>query len=122
MRLVCSDDRGSQDKCRHRIGASLDQGNDRICMADKVAGAETCGTRHQGDEIALEADALYILLGRHRITGRPFLPCALLEEGFVSELLSTSRELADWQALFSDIILASEDAGSVSLNVAQLEQ
>jgi hypothetical protein len=66
-------------------------------MADKMSGAETCGTRHQGVEVALEADALYIRISRNQILGIRFFPCVILADNFIEELLSEAKELAEWQ-------------------------
>jgi hypothetical protein len=73
-------------------------------MADKMSGAETCGTRHQGDGVALEADALYIRISRNQILGICFVPCVILADGSVEDLLNEAKELAEWQTLFADVI------------------
>jgi hypothetical protein len=87
-------------------------------MADKMSGAETCGTRHQGDEVALEADALYIRISRNQqILGICFVPCVILADDFVEELLNEAKELAEWQTLFADVIRASEDSDDTTLDV-----
>jgi hypothetical protein len=80
VRLVRTDDHGSQSKCRHQIGTATGSSSEKCCFADRIEGAETCGTRHQGDEVALEADALYIRVSKTQILGRPFLPCTILAQ------------------------------------------
>ena len=91
-------------------------------MADKAEGAETCGTRHQGDEVALEVDALCIRIARTQILGRPFLPCSILSEDYARELLADSKELVDWQTLFADILQASEDASHATMDTRLVER
>jgi hypothetical protein len=54
--------------------------------------------------VALEADTLYIKVGKNQILGRPFLPCSLLVGDYVTELLAKAKELVDWQTQFLDII------------------
>jgi hypothetical protein len=80
-------------------------------MTEKMRGAETWGTHHQGDEVALEADTLYIHTSGIQILGIRFVLCILLTDGFIKELLSEAKELAKWQALFADLIQASETQG-----------
>jgi hypothetical protein len=110
VRLVRTDDHGSQSKCRHQIGTPTSgPSSEKVCIAEKTEGVETCGTRHQGNEVALEADALYIRVGKNQILGRPFLPCSILAGDYVTELLAEAKELVDWQTLFADIIRAAED-------------
>jgi hypothetical protein len=118
VRLVRIDKHGSQAKCRHQIGSS----NEKVCIADKAEGVETCGTRHQGDKVALEADSFYICISRNQILGRPFLPCAILTEDYVEELLSQSKELIDWKTLFADIIRCSEDASHTTVDAGLVER
>jgi hypothetical protein len=91
-------------------------------MADKAEGAETCGTRHQGDKVALEADDLYIRVARNQILGRPFLPCSILAEDYAKELLADSKELADWQTLFADILRASKDSSHATVDAILVER
>jgi hypothetical protein len=77
---------------------------------------ERCGTHHQGDEVALEADALYIRISRNQILGVRFVPCVILADDFVEELLNEAKELAEWQTLFADVIRASEDSDDTTLD------
>jgi hypothetical protein len=72
VHLICTDDHGSQSKCRNQIGTTSGPTSEKIGIAERTEGAETCGTRHQGNEVALEADALYIGVGKTQILGRPF--------------------------------------------------
>jgi hypothetical protein len=83
----------------------------KICFAEKTKGAETCSTHHQGNEVALEADALYIRVGNNQILGRPFLPCSILSGDYVSELLAEAKELT----LFADIICATKDSSHATI-------
>ena len=119
VRLVCLDEHGSQSKCQHLIGSS---GNEKVCFVDKAEGVETCGTNHQGDEVALEANALYIQVARKQILSSPFLPCSILADTYVEELLAQPRELVDWQTLFIDILRASEDSSHATVDAAMLLQ
>jgi hypothetical protein len=116
LRLVRTDEYGSQAKCQHRIGACNDPTTEKVCMADKMSGAETCGTRHQGNEVALEADALYIRISRTHILGIRFIPCVILADDFVDELLNEAKELAEWQTLFAEVIRASENSDDTTLD------
>ena len=118
-RLVRTDEHGSQSKCRHLIGSS---GSEKVCFVEKAEGVETCGTNHQGDEVAVEANALYILIARKQILSSPFIPCSILAESYVEELLSDPRELVDWQTLFVDILRASEDSSHATVDAAALLQ
>jgi hypothetical protein len=43
--------------------------------------------------VALEADALYIQVGKHQILGRPFLPYSILAEDYVEEVPAKAKEL-----------------------------
>jgi len=113
VRLLRTDAHGSQSKCRHQIGTPTSgPSSEKVCIAEKTEGAETCGTLHQGDEVALEADALYIRVGKNQILGRPFLPCSIPAGDYVTELLAEAKELVDWQTLFADIIRAAEDSSN----------
>jgi predicted DNA-binding protein (UPF0251 family) len=47
----------SQSKCWHLIGSSR---NKTVCIVVKAKGAKMCSTRHQDDEVVLEANVLYI--------------------------------------------------------------
>jgi hypothetical protein len=85
-------------------------------MADKMSGAERCGTRHQGDEVALDADVLYIRISRNLILGIRFVPCIILAANLIEELLNEAKELAEWQTLFADVIRASEDSDDTTLD------
>ena len=122
MRLVRTDEHGSQSSCRHQIGSTNGPSNEKVCMADKAEGGETCGTRHQGNEVALEADAFYIRVARNQILGRPFLPCSILSEEYVTELLADSKELIDWQTLFADILRASEDSSHATMDAQRVQE
>jgi hypothetical protein len=104
VRLLRTDDHGSQSKCRHQIGIASGPSSETVCIAERTEGGETCDTRHLGEEVALEADALYIRVGKNQILGRPFLPCTILSGDYVAELLAEAKELVDWQTLFADII------------------
>ena len=117
MRLVRSDEHGSQSKCRHLIGSS---GTKKVCFSEKAEGVETCGTNHQGDEVALEANALYLQVARKQILSSPFLPCSILAESYIQELLTDSRELVDWKALFADVLRASEDSSHATVDASLL--
>jgi hypothetical protein len=116
LRLVRTDEYGSQGKCRHRIGASNDPTKKKVCMADKMSGAETYDRRHQGDRVALEANALYIRISHNQILGIRSVPCLILADDFIEELLNEAKELAKWQTLFADIIRASEDSDGTTLD------
>jgi hypothetical protein len=123
VRLVCSDKYGSQSKCRHWIGSTSGPSSEKVCMANKAEGAKICGTRHQGDKVALlEADALYIRVARNQILGRPFLPCSILLEDHAKELLADSKELVDWQTLFADILRASKDSSHATVDAILVER
>jgi hypothetical protein len=51
--------------------------------------------------VALEADALFIRVGKNQILGRLFLPCTILSGEYVAELLAEARkELLDWQTFY----------------------
>jgi hypothetical protein len=97
VRSVCTDDHGSQSKCHHQIGTpSSGPSSEKLCIAEKAEGAETCSTcHHQGNEVALEADTLYIQVGKNQILGRLFLPCSILSGDYVGELLAEAKELVD---------------------------
>jgi hypothetical protein len=113
VRLVRVDEFGCRSKCRHEIGLS----NEKLCMAEKAGdGVETCGVRHHGEEVALEANACYIRIARNQILARPFLPCAILAEDYLEELLADSKELVDWQTLFADIIRTAEDSNHATVD------
>jgi hypothetical protein len=122
VRLVRTDGHGSQSRCRHQIGTASGPTSEKVCIAERTEGAETCGTRHQGEEVALEADALYIRVAKNQILGRPFLPCTILAEDYVTELLAETKELVDWQTLFADIIRAAEDSSHATIDAELLHQ
>jgi hypothetical protein len=117
VRLVRTDKHGSQSKCRHQIGSA----NKKVCFSEKAERVETCGTKHHGGEVALEADACYIHIGRHQILGHPFLPCLILSEEYASELLEDSKELIEWQTLFANIIRAAEDSSLDTVNTGLVD-
>ncbi len=72
-------------------------------------------------EVALEANAFYICIGRHQVLGRPFLPCAILAEEYATELLADAKELVEWQTLFADIIRAAEDLSLATMDARLVE-
>jgi hypothetical protein len=67
--------------------------------------------------VALEAEKLYIQVGKNQILGRPFLPCTILPGDYVVELLDEAKELLDCQTLFADIIHTAEDSSHTTINV-----
>jgi hypothetical protein len=81
------------------------------------------GTQHQGDgdEIALEVDTFYICIGCNQILGLPFLPCVILSDHYMAELLVSSKELVDWQTQFADIIRAAEDSSHAMVDAGVVE-
>ena len=112
VRLVSTYEHGSQSKYMHQIGSSHELSNKKLCIADKVEGAEMCSTWHQGDKVALEADAFYIHILRNQILVCPFLPCSILANKHVEESLANPKELVDWQTLFTDILWATKDSSN----------
>ena len=122
MRLVRTNGHGSQSKCHHQIGTASGPTSKKVCFAERAEGAETCGTRHQGKEVALEANALYICVGKNQILGKPFLPCTILADDYITELLAEAKELVDWQTLFADIIRAAEDSSHATIDAELLIQ
>jgi hypothetical protein len=66
--------------------------------------------------VFLEADALYIRISRTQILGICFIPCVILADDFVDELLNEAKELAEWQTLFAEVIRASENSDDTTLD------
>jgi hypothetical protein len=58
VQLIRSDGQGNLEWCRHSLGSSDIAMDTKICIKPKRPGFETCGTRHQGEEMTLEPDAL----------------------------------------------------------------
>jgi hypothetical protein len=50
---------------------------------EKAEGVETCDTNHQGDEVALEANTLYIQVAKNQVLSRPYLPCSILADTYM---------------------------------------
>jgi hypothetical protein len=68
----------------------------KVCVAEEIEGANMCSTHHHGEEVALEADALFIRVGKNQILGRLFLPCTILSGEYVAELLELRQERSFW--------------------------
>jgi hypothetical protein len=90
-------------------------------MFASMRGATTHDTHHQGDEVVLKADAFYIPIACNYILDSPFIPSSIiLSDDFIKELSNEAKELAEWQALCSDMIRASEDSSDLTINANRL--
>jgi hypothetical protein len=109
VRLIRTDGQGNVEWCRHTLGSSENSIETKLCIKQKSPGYETCGTRHQGEEVALEPNALFIKFSKDRLLQAPFVPCLILEETFIQELLQGLYSLAEARSLFRDLVTAAGD-------------
>jgi hypothetical protein len=112
VRLFRTDQRGSADLCRHSFGGERDPLGIRLCVKPRGEGLETCGTSHRGEEMALEQDAFYIRTANSKILQLPFVPCSVLDDTLIEDLLSSSFKLTEVRLLFRDLLNAVEDLDS----------